>query len=291
MSSFVCPYDLAPIVPSDTNCKCPTCARVFPIREGVADFLSERLDPVSEQERLARDEQMAPEGEDYGSPIRNRVEVPFIVKHLGAREGDSVLDVGCGKGRASLPLLRKVRVNLTGLDFSWAALAAFRRKAPAASKLTLARADVAHMPVPPARYDRAICSMLLPSLPTDELVECVLAGLFRALKPGGKVVITVFNYGRVARRLGYPKAGYFPGTRVLIRHFTPDELVRTVSRHFKVERIVGLVHGVPKLTTPIERIGPAGIRVNAMIDHGCRLLPALHDYARVLGVECRKLRS
>jgi hypothetical protein len=75
---------------------------------------------------------------------------------------------------------------------------------------------------------------------------------------------------------------------VLIRYFTPEELFDTLSRYFKAERIVGLVHGVPKITTPIERIGAPGIQINAMIDRGWRLLSALREYAKVLGVVCRK---
>jgi SAM-dependent methyltransferase len=288
MLSFACPYDSTQMLLGDSYYKCSTCGMTFPVREGVADFLRDELDPVSDKERQLRDEQIAPEGEDYGSPIRNRVETEFITDHLGAREGDLILDIGCGKGRASLPLLKKIRVRLTGLDFSWPALAAFRRKAPGGSELLLARADVAHMPVSPETFDRAICSMLLPSLPTTELVESVLAGSFRALKPGGKIVFTVFNYGRLARRLGYPKTGHFPGTQVLIRHFNPDELRDTLSRYFTVERVVGLVHGVPKITTPIDRFGLPGIKINALIDHGWRLVPALRDYADVLGAVCHK---
>lgn len=258
------------------------------MRDGVADFLDVPLDPTSDQERRVRDEQIAPDGQDYGNPFRNLVEVPFILRRLAANDGDAVLDVGCGKGRTSLPLLKKVRVNLTGLDFSWPALTAFRRKASASSKLLLARADVAHMPVAPETFDRAICSMLLPSLPTEELVEFALAGLCRALKPRGKIVFSVLNYGRLANRLGYPKAGYFPGTHVLIRHFTREELGDTLSRYFRVEQIVSLVHGVPKVTTPIGRLGVPGTRMNAIIDHGWRRLPFLRQHAQVLGAVCSK---
>jgi len=288
MHSFVCPYDLAPLLFSNLEHQCTACGRRFSVREGVVDFLDHQLGPASEQERKVRDEQIAPEGEDYGNPFRNRVEIPFILKHLSANDGDVVLDVGCGKGRVSLPLLKKVRVFLTGVDFSWPALTAFRRKVQTAPNIMLARADVAHMPVPCESYDHAICSMLLQHLPSDELVECAVSGMFRALKPGGNLIVTVLNYGRMTKRLGYPQIGYFPGTRVFIHHYTPDEILSVLSRRFKVECIVGLVHGLPKITTPIGRMGLPGIHINAMIDHGWRLLPSLRNYADVLGVVCHK---
>jgi SAM-dependent methyltransferase len=288
MPGFVCPYDLTPVHLGVGGHECPACRKPFPVREGIADFLGHDLDPLSEEHRQVRDEWIAPADRDYGGPYRNLVEIPFLVKRLGARDGEAVLDAGCGKGRIGLPLLRRANVRLVGLDFSWPALAAFRRKAPPEANLTLARADIARMPLPSASFDRAVCSMLLVNVPTEEVVEAVLADLARVLKPGGKIIFTTHNYGRTARHMGYPKCGYFPGTRVFGRHFTPAELTGTLARHFRVERTVGLAHSLPKVTGLLTRLGSFGLRANAVIDRAGRLVPALRDYAHVLGVECRK---
>ena len=289
MLPFACPYDLTPVRPGPEAHECPTCHKSFPVRDGVADFLGHALDPLSEEHRQVRDEWIAPEHRDYGGPYRNLVEIPFILKRLGARAGDTVLDAGCGKGRIALPLLRRVDVRLMGLDFSWPALAAFHHKAPASAGVTLARADIARMPVVSASFDRAVCSMLLLNVPGEEMVEGILAGLARALKPGGKVIFTTYNYGRNARALGYPKIGYFPGTRVFIRHFTPRELRATLSRYFHVERMVGLAHTLPKVSGLLGRLGSVGLRASSVLDRANRLVPALRDYAQVLGAECLKL--
>ena len=288
MLPFACPYDLSAVRPEQGGYACPTCGKTFPVRDGIADFLGHALDPLSEEHRQVRDEWIAPEGRDYGGPYRNLVEIPYVVKRLGARAGETVLDAACGKGRIGLPLLRRTDVRVMGLDFSWPALAALRRKVPARAGLTLARADIARMPVAPASFDRAVCSMLLLNVPTEEVVEGILAGLARALKPGGKVIFTTYNYGRHARELGHPKVGYFPGTRVFIRHFTPREFRTLLGRYFHVERVVGLAHTLPKVTGLLGRLGRAGLRANSVIDRAGRLVPALRDYAQVLGAECRK---
>jgi SAM-dependent methyltransferase len=288
MPGFVCPYDLTPVRRGEGRHDCPACGKTFPVRDGIADFLGHALDPLSEEHRQVRDEWIAPADRDYGGPYRNLVEIPFLVKHLGARPGEAVLDAGCGKGRIGLPLLRRAGVRLVGLDFSWPALAAFRRKAPPAANLTLARADVARLPLPPESFDRAVCSMLLVNVPTEETVEGVLAELARVLKPGGKILFTTHNYGRTARHMGYPKCGYFPGTRVFGRHFTADELADTLARHFRVERTVGLAHDLPKVSGLLTRLGRIGLRANAVLDRAARPVRALRDYAHVLGVECRK---
>jgi SAM-dependent methyltransferase len=288
MLPFACPYDLTAVRSDEGGYACPSCGKTFPVRDGIADFLGHPLDPLSEEHRQVRDEWIAPEHRDYGGPYRNLVEIPFIMKRLGVRAGEAVLDAGCGKGRIGLPLLRRADVRLMGLDFSWPALAALRRKVPASAGLTLARADIARMPVLPASFDRAVCSMLLLNVPTEEVIEDILAGLARALKPGGKVIFTTYNYGRKARDLDYPKVGYFPGTRVFIRHYTAREFRALLARHFHVERVVGLAHTLPKVTGLLDRLGRVGLHANGVLDRAGRLVPALRDFAQVLGAECRK---
>ena len=80
-----------------------------------------------------------------------RRDVPFW-RNLALNAGGTVLELGCGTGRISLPLAR-AGVPLVGVDRS-AAMLAFARQRMARDRLhrvlRLVQADIRHLPFPPA---------------------------------------------------------------------------------------------------------------------------------------------
>lgn len=94
---------------------------------------------------------------------------------VGSLRGGLVLDAGCGCG-TSLPLLEEHGARAVGLDLN----AGFLREARD-GQLRVARADLAHLPLPDGCLDLVLCECVWNL--TDK--ERVLAEFYRVLRPGG----------------------------------------------------------------------------------------------------------
>ncbi|PCG87311.1 SAM-dependent methyltransferase [Streptomyces sp. WZ.A104] len=114
---------------------------------------------------------------------------------LGLRQGDAVLDAGCGTGRA-LPALRAAvgpGGTVLGADLTPAMLDAAVRAGRADSG-TLLRADVARLPLRDGALDAVFGAGLISHLARP---EADLAELARVVRPGG--VLALFHpIGRAA---------------------------------------------------------------------------------------------
>lgn len=135
-------------------------------------------------------------------------EVGFLVEALGLEAGQRVLDVGCGPGRHAHALGRR-GIEVVGVDISERFVALARRDAP--DGVTFERLDARALPFD-AEFDAAIslCQGAFglqggPAAPvagdgTDGTGDApVLAGIARALRPGGRAAVSAFSsYFQVA---------------------------------------------------------------------------------------------
>ena len=126
-----------------------------------------------------------------------RRDVPFW-RNLALNAGGSVLELGCGTGRVSIPLAR-AGVPLVGVDRSPAMLSLARRRVVRGrlhQHLRLVQADIRHLPFPSAaaarqRRPRDSFAMvmapygILQSLLHERDLACALAEIHRVLRPGG----------------------------------------------------------------------------------------------------------
>jgi SAM-dependent methyltransferase len=122
-------------------------------------------------------------------------EVAFLVEALGLGPGSRVLDVGCGPGRHAYALAR-AGVEVVGVDISERFVALAQADAPPGA--TFRRLDARDLPFD-GEFDAAIslCQGAFglaggPGAPLDG-DGAVLAGIARALKPGGVAAVSAFS--------------------------------------------------------------------------------------------------
>lgn len=113
------------------------------------------------------------------------------VSRLGLHKGDHVLDAGTGTGNIAIELLAR-GARVTGTDFTESALELCRHKAPAGTFLF---ADLSKpLPFEDETFEHAICINVVHLL-DEESRALAMTQFRRVVKPGGRVVVTVFAEG------------------------------------------------------------------------------------------------
>ncbi|MFW5897037.1 MAG: class I SAM-dependent methyltransferase [Bacillota bacterium] len=116
----------------------------------------------------------------------DRVESDLAFSLCPPREGERVLDAGCGTGNFSLKLARRGCV-VTGADISPDMLARARDKAAREGlTLRLVRADIASLPMPDDTYDSVYSMTAVEFVPNLERAQ---REMMRVLRPGGRLLI------------------------------------------------------------------------------------------------------
>jgi SAM-dependent methyltransferase len=129
-------------------------------------------------------------------PALTAAEVDFLAAVLAPEPGAEILDLACGYGRHAIGLaLRGYRV--TGVDFHAGYLAAAERDAAAAGvSVRWTRADMRALPFARA-FDAVYSYFTSFGYFSDAENERVLAGVARALRPGGRFLLDVMNRDRI----------------------------------------------------------------------------------------------
>ncbi len=118
-------------------------------------------------------------------------EVDFLVDALGLAPGMRVLDVGCGPGRHAHSLgARGIRVHGVDISERFVAIAT----AAAVPGTTFERLDARRLAFDDAGFDAAVSLCqgafgLVGPGPDEE----VLAGMVRAVRPGGRLAVSAFS--------------------------------------------------------------------------------------------------
>lgn len=116
-----------------------------------------------------------------------------IIEEINPQPGEKIIDLGCGTGYY-LYLLSSLPVNLrlTGFDYDKKALAEAKLML-SDKRIDFTLGDMHKMPFKKSTFDKAVASEVLEHLRDDEKA---LKEIFRILKPGGTLVISVpsINY-------------------------------------------------------------------------------------------------
>jgi SAM-dependent methyltransferase len=130
-------------------------------------------------------------------------EVAVLRRELALTPGSLVLDVGCADAR-HLRALARDGIHGIGLDVSLALLRAAAAAAldeGVADRLTLVLGDGRRTPLGGASVDAAICLNQGGFGTHPETDRDVLAGVARALRPGGRLALTAYHALFAARHL------------------------------------------------------------------------------------------
>jgi len=162
--------------------------------------------------------------------------------------GDRVLDMGCGGGRHAFALYRR-GCHVVALDRSASELhnvetmfAALRDEGevPAGASARTVRGDAYALPFGDDNFDAVIAAEVLEHLPDDERA---MAELYRVLRPGGQIAVTVPRWGpeKVCWALS---DAYHQVEGGHVRIYRGDQIVQRLSRTGLQPVGTGFAHGL-----------------------------------------------
>lgn len=114
-----------------------------------------------------------------------RRRLPVLLEYLALRDGDRVLDAGCGAGFELSLLSQLRRLQLVGVDTNAATLDTTRRHGIAA---IIAQAALERLPFADGAFDKILLHEVLEHTADD---QAVLRELLRVLRPGGVLAVSV----------------------------------------------------------------------------------------------------
>ena len=139
----------------------------------------------------------------------------LISELSGAQKGCRVLDLGCGTGRFSLPMARRLGLSVTGADLSSEMLDKAKQK-DSDFIVNWVLADAGSMTFPPNSFDVVFMSHLLHHIdsPLKAIRECL-----RILSPSGVVLI---RYGAMNQISSDVEHTFFPEVTGIDEARTPS---------------------------------------------------------------------
>jgi ubiquinone/menaquinone biosynthesis C-methylase UbiE len=119
---------------------------------------------------------------------RERTFKRALLAQAGVRDGERVLDLGCGTGTLAIAVKQAAPgAAVTGVDADEAVLARARRKAARAGvEPRFDRAMADRLPYADASFERVVSSLFLHHLQPNEKRVC-LREVYRVLAPGGEL--------------------------------------------------------------------------------------------------------
>lgn len=161
---------------------------------------------------------------ELDNPFTETNRAAFIVGHLALEPGMAVLDAGCGPGRLTLPLARKVGYlgRVVAMDIQVGMLSRTQSSAEAAglSNIDFLHAGLGEGKLGRSRFDRAVLVTVLGEIPDQEKA---MKEIFDAMRPGGLLSITEIIFDphfqrrsvvtRLACRAGFRDKAFF-GNRI-----------------------------------------------------------------------------
>jgi 2-polyprenyl-3-methyl-5-hydroxy-6-metoxy-1,4-benzoquinol methylase len=149
---------------------------------------------------------------------------------LDIRPGMRVLDAGCGSGRHIGTVYKRDGIDVVGVDLNGEDLQKTRfalnlSQGPKSGSWLIARSDVTGLPFKDEAFDLVICSEVLEHIHDN---RTAVQELFRVLRPGGSLVVSVprFFPERICWALS---EGYYSEPGGHIRIYKKKELLELLT--------------------------------------------------------------
>ncbi len=112
-----------------------------------------------------------------------------VLEHAAPRAGETLVDLGCGRGRDLLRAAEAVGPGgrAIGVDANDSMIGAARELAAGHPQVRLVRADVAHVPLPDGEADVVVSNCAINHAPDK---GAVYREVHRLLRPGGRFVVS-----------------------------------------------------------------------------------------------------
>jgi SAM-dependent methyltransferase len=183
--------------------------------------------------------ELSKDWEFYPTYVAKMAHVRRYLSELPA--GASVLDAGCGEG--VLVDEFRSRLAIVGVD-------------PNYSSERVRSGSITSLPFPAAAFDRALCLDVLEHL-TFADQPTALAELFRVVRPGGELLVSVPNLAHLQSRVHFVFRGRLIHTSNLAKHPgdrpVADYLEMARRAGFRLKARHGIFPTVPVLTRWIRR--------------------------------------
>ena len=155
--------------------------------------------------------------EELLTPERTAAEVELVWKLLELEPGLALLDLACGHGRIANPLAER-GVRVTGLDATPLFLELARADAERRGvEVDYVEGDMRSIPWA-GRFDRVVCWFTSFGYFSDQQNRDVLAGVFRALKPGGSFLVELNHRDNLLGRYAEETVSERGEDRMIDRH-------------------------------------------------------------------------
>lgn len=126
---------------------------------------------------------------------RLKIEPPEVMKVLAKYtfEGEKVLDLGCGNGRL-FEVFEDKKIDYFGVDISEKMIEIAKKKYPQGNFQV---ADALNLPFPENYFDKVYSIAVLHHIPSNEFRIQFFREVKRVLKPGGFLILSVWNLNPV----------------------------------------------------------------------------------------------
>jgi SAM-dependent methyltransferase len=153
----------------------------------------------------------------------------LVLSWIGEKEDLKILDVGCGYGRLSIPIIKKFAdVDITGLDISENYVRLYKENTHHPAFV----GAIENIPAELGTFDYIICVTVLMYLHNKKLSKAVSNLLFH-LRPNGKLILIEPHSSGIPFQTGF-------GIWACVRNRFRQDSIHTRGRSFRMREIASL---------------------------------------------------